>query len=202
MEIIQRNIACPACEYNLRGLYGPLVACPECGLQCDIAELVAAKWDKPWWKAPAFNLAVGPTAGTLLGLLGLLPVSLVASDAGTPWVVPLYLLVWIGTWSLLGWLVLRLFPVPLAIRVILLGHGAVLAYQMSIACFVLAVVAVADATRIYIFSGEMPGVWQVLITGIFLPALIGTFWLGRKAERHIAACCIRRHLARRAGTPV
>ena len=54
-----RDVACPGCEYNLRGLYGPVVSCPECGLTCDVAKLVQQKWEKSWQHAPKFHVVTG-----------------------------------------------------------------------------------------------------------------------------------------------
>jgi len=31
LDTIHRDIGCPKCNYNLRGLSGETVACPECG---------------------------------------------------------------------------------------------------------------------------------------------------------------------------
>ena len=47
VEAIQRDLACPACGYNLRGLTGDVIPCPECGTDVDIARLVTQKWTKP-----------------------------------------------------------------------------------------------------------------------------------------------------------
>ena len=49
------NVFCPNCQYNLRGLIGREVECPECGHRCNLAELVKVKWDKPWYKAPGYD---------------------------------------------------------------------------------------------------------------------------------------------------
>ncbi len=40
---IQQDLDCPHCEYNLRGLLGDVVSCPECGEICDVAKLVTAE---------------------------------------------------------------------------------------------------------------------------------------------------------------
>ena len=57
---IQIDIACPDCEYNLRGLPGPIVNCPECGLTTDVPVLATRQWNKPWYKAPGFNTLMWP----------------------------------------------------------------------------------------------------------------------------------------------
>jgi hypothetical protein len=62
VEEIRNNVACEKCAYNLRGLRGTIVTCPECGWQCDMATLVTRRWTKSWWKAPGFNALAVPTA--------------------------------------------------------------------------------------------------------------------------------------------
>ena len=53
---VQIDIACPVCEYNLRGLPGPIATCPECGRVCNVPELASRQWDKPWYTVPGFKL--------------------------------------------------------------------------------------------------------------------------------------------------
>jgi hypothetical protein len=44
---LERDLLCPLCDYNLRGLSDP--RCPECGHQFDWAELIdEARWHHPW----------------------------------------------------------------------------------------------------------------------------------------------------------
>jgi len=52
---ILNDLACPQCQYNLRGLRGAFVICPECGLGCDVAQMIARQWMGPWYNAPGFT---------------------------------------------------------------------------------------------------------------------------------------------------
>lgn len=66
IEELHRDIMCPGCQYNLRGLRGSVVQCPECGNHCDIAQLISRRWTKPWYAAPGFQRLLIPV--TVLGL--------------------------------------------------------------------------------------------------------------------------------------
>ena len=44
VKAIQRDLLCPQCEYNLRGLYGDTVSCPECVAVCDVAGTDDLAW--------------------------------------------------------------------------------------------------------------------------------------------------------------
>ena len=62
---------CPNCRYDLRGLTGDVVTCPECGTRCDVAAMLSRRWRKPW--APGYHLLLRPMAWLLLfGALGAL----------------------------------------------------------------------------------------------------------------------------------
>jgi hypothetical protein len=45
---LQQDLPCPQCDYNLRGLRGVVVQCPECGATFDVARLIAQRWRGPW----------------------------------------------------------------------------------------------------------------------------------------------------------
>ena len=62
VDEIRFDLACPNCEYNLRGLSGAEVSCPECGTLCNVAQLVSRRWTRPWWNAPHFNRVIVPAA--------------------------------------------------------------------------------------------------------------------------------------------
>ena len=101
---IQADLACPQCQYNLRGLRGEIVSCPECGARCDVARLIAARWEKPWYKAPLFNLLALPVAwgiACLLALIVFLPVY-IGVVRYQPFSRTLVVVGWAG--FLLGWL--------------------------------------------------------------------------------------------------
>ena len=69
VDAIRQDLECPNCRYNLRGLIGAVVTCPECGNNCDVAHLVANRWRKAWFRAPGFNRLVLPI-GWLASVIG------------------------------------------------------------------------------------------------------------------------------------
>ncbi|MCG8509202.1 MAG: hypothetical protein MI741_08225, partial [Rhodospirillales bacterium] len=69
INTLERDLACPNCDYNLRGLPGPVVACPECGCKCDIPKLITARWNKPWYRAPKFNIVLAPATVAFIGVV-------------------------------------------------------------------------------------------------------------------------------------
>ena len=99
IETIQRDLACPSCEYNLRGLSGSVVDCPECGTRCDVAALVARKWTGPWHQAPGLAVLEAPgmviVVGALLGGL----VATILITVGLPMGLFAVALVWALVWA-------------------------------------------------------------------------------------------------------
>jgi hypothetical protein len=55
VDQIRQDLACPGCQYNLRGLSGVRVTCPECGQGINIAQLIARKWTGAWYRAPGYS---------------------------------------------------------------------------------------------------------------------------------------------------
>ncbi len=65
--LIHGDLNCLSCQYNMRGLVGPIVVCPECGSKNDLTD------DQPW-KSKALPLGIKvrehwPAHATLLGVL-------------------------------------------------------------------------------------------------------------------------------------
>ena len=46
IDEIRQDLACPDCQYNLRGLIGAIVSCPECGMTVNVGELVTHQDDE------------------------------------------------------------------------------------------------------------------------------------------------------------
>lgn len=81
LEAIQLDLACPSCEYNLRGLRGQVVQCPECGLMIDAATLIADKWKIPWQKAPGYDTIAIPILPFAIAMILSLSLAMFAADA-------------------------------------------------------------------------------------------------------------------------
>ena len=182
VEAIQRDLACPQCEYNLRGLYGAVVSCPECGAECDIAKLVSLRWTKPWHQAPGLNIVFLPTAWSVGGLLGVplaLRVGLMEGTACS--------LIWLTVWVWLLWRAWGLFQSAEGVYLALASHALFAGYVLGIGGFVIAMSEVVEypdlATQIAIAA------CAVVVTTLLL-------WSCRWFHRFIAKRCIRRYLAR------
>jgi len=119
----RRDIACPGCDYNLRGLRGDVVTCPECGATCDIGQLVARRWTKPWYYAPGLNWVMLPCAYALRVALS---TRFIDVDKSTVLAVAVLLLI---GWLLLMYRAWRVFRSPVGVALALLMHVALAAKQ-------------------------------------------------------------------------
>ncbi|MHC4109101.1 MAG: hypothetical protein ACYSTY_13560, partial [Planctomycetota bacterium] len=70
VEKLREELACPRCEYSLKGLRGDVVTCPECGTECDLAKLMLGQWVGPWYRAPGFGRILAPVACVAIGMWG------------------------------------------------------------------------------------------------------------------------------------
>lgn len=206
------DLGCPGCGYNLRGLpavigeeamprrQGYVVACPECGLKSNLAELATRRWDKPWYKAPGFHVLTGPVAWLVLGGIGVLAV-LSGLQAGQPfgattgWLVMLVasFILFVGWTVLIAW-VWGGYGGPVGVLFSLLAHIVLPAY---LAGLVLVVAGVVNAVMVFVSPQNSADLLSLLI-GVSMTAVgIGLFIGGRLCERQIAFYCIRLHLRRR-----
>lgn len=80
LEEIQGDLECPACQYNLRGLRGEVVQCPECGMSVNVAHLIARRWQIAWNKAPGYTKIAGPVLPAAVGALVFIAFLLVVVD--------------------------------------------------------------------------------------------------------------------------
>lgn len=204
-EILQ-DLACPACQYNLRGLRGEVVSCPECGARSDVAKLMQARWQIPWRKAPGYNRLAYPLAWLVL--------------TGVPTVIHhfSYDMLFLQTprhvyyWTLGGVAIMLAGWVLVMVRThrreggtdatfkALQAHVAYGAYMLSVVAFV-----TAAGTGLE-FLGRLSGTVRIipivaiggasLVAGL-LAATMG--YLGHRGERAIGHWCIRRFIARQSG---
>jgi hypothetical protein len=188
-DAIHRELRCPQCEYSLRGLPGESVTCPECGLHCDVARLIASRWTGPWWEAPGYNRLVWPVAWAVIVSAGWLIAGGILSapryDAKAILIalalvfgVPL---IWLG----LLWNAYRFFADGRGLLLALLAHALFAGY-------------VAATIGIAVSIGQL--LWwfdiaRIIAAAIFVPLLVALFWLCRRGERYIAQQCIRKYIA-------
>jgi len=80
LEEIQGDLACPSCQYNLRGLRGETVQCPECGMNVNVAHLIAQRWQIAWNKAPGYTKIAGPVLSAAVVTFVSLPFLMIVVD--------------------------------------------------------------------------------------------------------------------------
>ncbi len=192
------DLACGACGYQLRGLGGPVVRCPECGLLCDLAARLASR-RADWLTNDEYVLLARPSilAQVTLVPAGMLAVLTAAGGAPTAgWVpVTLFLIAWAATVrSTLrrapGWEAASLM---LGIHVVLLGY--LVSMVAAIAGFVALLASVAGLAL-----GETAGAWLFMGGAAVCPLGVGAILALQRLDRAIGARCIHRWLER-AGAP-
>jgi hypothetical protein len=194
VESISQDIGCPNCQYNLRGLYGPEVDCPECGCHCDIVKLISEKWTKPWYRAPKFTRVGLPARWTfimlLISLIFLMP--LLAVQAAPFWLLPLMAATYLAIWGVLIYRAATVFgDIRSGIGLALLLHVCVLGYLFGLLGF-----AVLSAIIIESFVAGVV-TWPALIGIAIGSILAAAAWPARLGERYVANCCIREYLKRK-----
>ena len=193
LDGLSRDVACPECEYNLRGLTGDPVACPECGGRFAVSRLLTMRWTKPWYKAPRFNSACGPPAGLLVGLVlssvtaGLVSGPAVGGGAAVAALPPLVFLAclaagfWLSQRAIRGWGGVLVGGLSLLVVVGYLGGGAAALGGI--------------ASLVHGISGrDLEGVGYgtlAILIGV------GLIIASSRGERFIAGRCIKEHLRRR-----
>ncbi|MEX0776493.1 MAG: hypothetical protein WD042_12385 [Phycisphaeraceae bacterium] len=191
VEEICNDLACPACQYNLRGLRGAVVACPECGHRCDVAKLVVRRWTKPWYRAPGLYTMQWPVLWFVMGWFGI-PIGLSLADLAVQ-VAPLALLgallVYLAIWCLLMWRTWVLFGGFSGVLLALLMHAVLVGYLVGLFGGIIA------GIRLILSVKELDWI-DVVILVPFTAAFFGILWLARRGERWVAQRCIRRYLAR------
>jgi hypothetical protein len=184
------DVGCPDCGYNLRGLPGPVVNCPECGLRSDVPELAARQWNKPWYRAPGFNTLMWP-AGWMwsVGIIGLPMVeTFVPSDILSYAAGLLFVVVWF-------WLMVRAWKLlsgSVGLWLALLSHVLVAGYLVgTVGVISVVLLAISEATD---WNADT---LSVVYTSLAFAAFALLLWGSRRVERAIAGVCIRHYLLRR-----
>lgn len=188
---VRIDIACPGCEYNLRGLPGPIVDCPECGLCSNVAELATRQWDKPWYKAPGFNTLCWPGIWAFICLFFVQPGLDMNGFMGPLGLAVAWLL------SLIGWVTLmyrayRALGGLLGVWLALLMH--ILVVGFIVGAFGLFIMIVVSVVALYERDlGPISATFGFLSVAVIVLIL----WGCRRVERAIAGACIRHHLRRK-----
>jgi hypothetical protein len=188
-QAVRDELACPQCEYSLRGLHGAVIKCPECGLECDIAMMIARRWCGPWTQAPGYSDLLRPVAVAAIAPLIVLLVFIhdrhsVRSGGVVGGVAILSAAI---LWAALLLRSERLLPNIHAIRLSLAAHALLAGYLAGIAGIVWSAVWAATAGSP---AAVMMGAFAILCLGALLVAC-------RRGERVIAERCIRQYLLRR-----
>lgn len=198
---VDRDTACPRCDYNLRGLLGPVVDCPECGLRSDVIELITRRWDQPWYKAPGYNFIALPAAWSFVCLIGVSCSGSIAASVSSQGQIPgNVLLITIAVWmaALAGWVgLLALAFVRFgrdwaAVGFAMLAHAALVGYVGGIGL----IVSGSVAGFMGLSDKDVP---TILISGGMVITGIGALIGGRFAERTSAKYCIRKWMKKGTG---
>ncbi len=190
LDAVRADLACPACGYNLRGLIGAVVDCPECGQACDITQLLTRSWDKPWFHAPNFNRVCLPPAWAALSAVALLvlvgpmmarraTLAIAMIAAGT---LAVWGLLWVYAWFV--------FQDLRGVWVTAVAHLVIAAVTLGlVGCFVGFI-----TTGVSVLQAE----WGMALVGLaILAGSVLSLWAGHRGERVIARQCIKRYLDRR-----
>ena len=193
---IQADLACPQCQYNLRGLRGPDVHCPECGLAINVAKLIASQWKGSWWTVPRLKAVESPTilaaaAGLFLGV--------VAQKATSQNTDPEVLLICavVGGIITLLWLA-SLLTLWLRTRRWAYVRLSLQSLWFAPAWYALAVLPLMGVG--ILAAGLGTGALLQAVSGAMLLIVAAVvFWACRLGDRWLAERCLRLHLAAQAG---
>lgn len=195
-DLLMRDLPCPVCGYNLRGLAGDCVPCPECGEQIDKARLLTEQWDKPWYRAPKFNWIIAPGVWCLFSLLIFLLVGqTLFTMNSSPWLLLIVAMVAVAGWVYLLFKAHRLFQNMRVMGLVLLGHVLVVGFFAGgIGCFI---------SALWLFSAivHFDNGGTLLFAAGSLVLFAGLIYVSRLGERGIARYCIRWHLQQQAVVP-
>jgi len=170
-----------------------VAACPECGLRSDLGALATQRWDRPWYQAPRFNTVALPAVWVFVSLIGgVLYAMAISGVAGTPGVLLtlLYPVLAIASWAALLGLAWARCGQWAGVGYALLAHWALATYIGGILTVALAFIS---ATSFFTAGPALnfPIALLMVVVGV------GFVLTGRKAEKAVAAHCIRLHLKRR-----
>jgi hypothetical protein len=185
---IHADLACPQCQYSLRGLPGNEIVCPECGQPINIAAYVASRWTQAWYHAPLYNMLALPLTWAFFTLFGgLVWLTFLRETHQSLWIVSgAYAFIALGGWIWTLVYVRRRFGSDEGLLLALLIHLVLPMYILGLIGFVGMAVKTAFDLSQYWFMGLLDLFW--------VAASVGVIVLGRVVERFVAKRCIQRYL--------
>jgi hypothetical protein len=190
IEQVLQDVYCPNCQYNLRGMLGNDVQCPECGEACDIAKLVAIQWTKPWHKAPYFNKLCLPLFFCILVMFALPVVAFTIADFRMHY---LFLLMCFAGWLACLAIPYHIFKSWVGVWLSLLLHASFAGLIGGAYTFVICSIWIFVEPSIRITKRDNK--WLIIYAALIVLSLF-VIWLSRKAEKFVARKCINRYLER------
>jgi hypothetical protein len=188
-RIIQTDLECLSCGYNLRGLAGSVIQCPECGVECDVPRMIANRWTGRWQQAPGYFILIAPLASMLFGALGLLFLFVweMARLEGSGLLTFMLAVLLLGVWVHMLGRARTLFGDDRGLTLALLVHGL---FAMYVAGLILVVWGILRTSR----HAEWALIAMNLLMALFGSALLV---LARRGERWVAEQCIKRYVLKR-----
>jgi hypothetical protein len=187
---LRADLHCERCKYNLRGLEGSVVICPECGMSCDVEAILSRKWEIPWHKAPGLKSLATPVAAGLACSVVASPVFTIISLCGYKTLAPLVMLLPLAAWVAATVWVVSISGAEAgwaAAGVTILAPAYTVSILFTMVLGLSTVACVVQSTTIDDFGRSfILGVLTVLGAGMFVAC--------RRADIAIARWCIRRHL--------
>lgn len=188
---IQQDLACPKCEYNLRGLRGAVVSCPECGETCDVAKLTSMRWTKPWHKAPGLTDMFLPITWVVFGAMG---GAVISSRAGWE-ALTVFTVVWLAGWVWLMWRAWNVFQSAEGVYLALAAHVILVGYLLG----VFGLLSGVGGFLISLLDDPMKSndlLWAAVWSLVVVVSIVCLRQCHR-AEAFVGKRCIRRYLAKR-----
>lgn len=188
VERTRDTLICPNCQYSLRGLNGDEFNCPECGQHINVAACIAALWERPWHKAPLYNLLALPPAAVIFGFCAV-PFMMFffdrqfgSAETGAWLTCGVFIMAWIASL----FLVRRKFGSMEGVWLSILLHPILGAYLLGIIWIIGGVISI-------VMYGQ-PGGTRWFYPATLILMSIGLILAARWGERFVAKRCIRRHL--------
>jgi hypothetical protein len=198
--VLDQDVGCPTCGYNLRGLAKDVATCPECGTTTDVAQLIVRRWDKPWHKAPKYNQLCLPAAMLFVCALGWLltiaVIDTVQSGVSRGMVAVFWLGLGLVAWAVaIAWVSQRLGG-RIGVGYALFVHLSVVGYVGGLIFTVIGGITLFVAIVNFRDSYFNADVFSFAVYIAMFVGGIAGFFAARWIERVAAKYCIRLYLRR------